>query len=141
MPRIKLAVFIGLCIGVVPLAVAKLTGSLSEEAIAERLKTVGTVKVEGAAARAAREQAAAQVGGPESIYSKNCKQCHKTGLSGAPKLGDKAAWEERIAAQGLDTLVERAWTGFKAMPPKGNCLKCSKEEIRATVEFMLDSIK
>ena len=140
MLRVKLLLLIVLSIGVSLAAVAKLTGSLSEEAIEQRLKPEGNVKVEGAAARAAREQAN-QVSGPKEIYSKNCKQCHKTGISGAPKLGDKAAWTTRLEQQGLEQLVERAWTGFKAMPPKGNCLKCSKEEIRETIEFMLDSIK
>ena len=36
-------------------------------------------------------------------FGKACKACHATGAAGSPKLGDKAAWEPRIA-QGMDVL-------------------------------------
>ena len=30
------------------------------------------------------------------VYNKYCSECHDTGKKGAPKLGDKAAWADRI---------------------------------------------
>ncbi len=124
-----------------PLAVAKLSGSLSVEAITERLKPMGEVNVIGAPAPGSLPLAATVgVGGPKDIYENNCKMCHQTGVAGAPKLGDSKAWAPRISL-GLDALVQAAWTGIRAMPPKGNCLKCTHEDIKATVEYMIDAAK
>ena len=35
---------------------------------------------------------------PPPLYAQTCAVCHATGVAGAPKLGDKAAWAPRIAA-------------------------------------------
>lgn len=121
------------------IAIAKLSGSLSAEAITERLKPMGQVSITGepaAGAAGAVTTAAAGVGTPQQIYENNCKMCHATGLAGAPKFGNKEDWAPRIA-QGLDTLVKAAISGIRAMPPKGNCLKCTPEDIKATVEYMV----
>ena len=48
----------------------------------------------------------------EQVYGQVCKTCHETGLAGAPKLGDKAAWTARIA-QGETTLDQHAIAGFQ----------------------------
>lgn len=121
-------------------ATARLSGSLSEDAIADRLKPDAKVQLEDAGDAAAREaQAALAVSNPQAIYTKNCSVCHKTGLSGAPKLGDQKAWSARVS-QGIDTLTKNAYSGIRAMPPKGNCLKCTEEDIRKTVQYMLDAI-
>ena len=34
-------------------------------------------------------------------YDKSCKLCHATGTANAPKTGDAAAWEPRLA-KGMD---------------------------------------
>ena len=34
----------------------------------------------------------------KAVYEKNCAACHATGVAGAPKFGDKAAWKKHIAA-------------------------------------------
>lgn len=116
-------------------AYAKLTGSLSPEAITERLAPLGQVDVEGAKPKAA----AAQASGPEKIYKTNCAMCHGTGLAGAPKKGNKADWAPRHA-KGMDDMLSKAISGYKAMPPKGNCLKCSEDDIRKTIEFMIEGL-
>ena len=83
---------------------AKLSGSLSEEAIEARLAPSAKEKVEGADAQAARQEAQkAQASGPASIYKANCSVCHQRGIAGAPKWGDKKAWAPRID-QGMDIL-------------------------------------
>lgn len=122
------------------IAFAGLSGSLSESAIAERLKPMGKVNIIGIDPNAATANAVAGLGGPEKIYADNCKMCHQTGLAGAPKFGVKGDWSAR-EQQGLDALVKNAWGGLRGMPPKGNCLKCSEEEIRNTVQYMLEQLK
>lgn len=72
----------------------------------------------------------------QKIYQKSCQACHATGVAGAPKLGDKDAWAPRIA-KGNDALFSSVANGLKAMPPKGTCMSCSKDELRAAMEYMI----
>ncbi|MBP6763912.1 MAG: c-type cytochrome, partial [Rubrivivax sp.] len=62
----------------------------------------------------------AQAGGVgKKVYESACFACHGTGILGAPKFGDKAAWAARAKA-GLDGLVKSAIAGTaKGMPPRG----------------------
>ncbi len=89
---------------------------------------------------AAPESAAAAGQTGDAVYSRACVACHSTGAAGAPKLGDKAAWESRTA-QGLDTLVNSVLKGKGAMPAKGGNNSLSEDEIRNAVEFLLASAK
>jgi len=68
-------------------------------------------------------------------YDKSCKVCHATGAAGAPKTGDAAAWEPRLA-KGMDVLVASVNTGLNAMPPKGMCFDCSDADYIAMIEYM-----
>ncbi len=68
-------------------------------------------------------------------YNKSCAVCHATGAANAPKTGDAAAWEPRLA-KGMDTLVASVASGLNAMPPKGMCFDCSDEDVKALIEFM-----
>ena len=72
----------------------------------------------------------------QKIYQKSCQACHATGVAGAPKLGDKEAWAPRIA-KGNDALLSSVKNGLKAMPPKGTCMSCSEDELRAAMEYMV----
>lgn len=77
------------------------------------------------------------------VFESVCKMCHGTGVGGAPKLGDKAAWEPRIA-QGMETLDTHAIKGFKGkalMPPKGGRASLSDDEVKAAVQYMVDAAK
>lgn len=122
-------------------ALAALSGSLSQDAINERLKPEGQVNIlmeegnESANASSAHTDSKSA----KSIYDKNCKLCHASGLAGAPKFRVKKDWTARIA-QGLDTMTTKAVQGFKAMPPKGNCLDCNDADIRKTIEYMIETI-
>ena len=64
--------------------------------------------------------------------------CHTTGAGGAPKLGDVAAWADRIA-KGNDALYASGINGVAGtgMIAKGGCMSCSDEEINAAVDFMV----
>jgi len=80
----------------------------------------------------------------KTVYEKTCKTCHATGVMGAPKLGDKKDWGERVA-KGKDSLAQNAIKGYKGkkgmMPPKGGNPKLTDDEIKAAIDYMLDSAK
>ena len=103
-------------------------------------------KTEAPAAEAKTEVAAA--GGasaprdpnfnPQGEYDKLCATCHAIGLMNAPKLGDAAAWKERLdKAGGLDGLVQQGIKGINAMPPKGGST-VNDDQFHDTVVFFLD---
>jgi cytochrome c5 len=132
--------FIKLCLLCLPpIAYAALSGSLDESAIAKRLAPDAQVTVEyGAGAAPAAVAATGDIG--KKRYEYTCKMCHDTGVAGAPKFSDKAAWQPRLA-EGMETLLKHAIEGYKAMPPKGGCLTCDDDEIKKTVEYMVSKVK
>jgi cytochrome c5 len=69
------------------------------------------------------------------IYDAVCMACHTSGLAGAPKL-EAADWTDRMTG-GMDALVTSAINGKGAMPPRGGRADLSDEQMKATVEFML----
>jgi cytochrome c5 len=76
----------------------------------------------------------------KKIYQSHCAVCHNTGAAGAPKLGDTAAWEPRIK-QGMAVVFQHAINGYNSMPPKGTCMSCSDDEIKAAVQYLADQSK
>ena len=127
---------------------------LRQGKIEENIKPVGQVNVGSAAVSSEADQApteAAQTApasaeatetaaaGPrsgEQVYKASCLACHSTGVAGAPKVGDQASWASR-AAKGLDGMTAAAISGIKAMPPKGTCMDCTDEELKAAIVYML----
>ena len=101
--------------------------------IAERIKPVGEVCVGAECGGAA--VAAAEPRSGEEVYNGACTACHGSGLLGAPKTGDKAAWDDRLA-KGMDATLQNAIHGLNAMPPKGNCVNCSDDELMAAIKYM-----
>lgn len=74
----------------------------------------------------------------EKAYNASCMACHKTGVAGAPRLGDKADWVPRIK-QGKDVLYKHTIEGFKGqkgmMPPRGgSALK--DDQLKTVVDYM-----
>lgn len=106
---------------------------LSDDAIKKRIAPVGGVYLAGAEPVVAAVPTGPRSG--ESVYQASCFGCHGTGAAGAPKKGDAAAWGPRIA-QGKATLLKHALSGLNAMPPKGLCMDCSDDELKAAIEFM-----
>jgi cytochrome c5 len=76
----------------------------------------------------------------KKVFDSTCTACHATGVAGAPKPGDKAAWAPRIK-QGMDALVQSVLKGKGAMPPKGGNASLSDADVRAGVEFMVSQSK
>ena len=77
--------------------------------------------------------------GGKEIYTK-CQGCHNVGIGGAPKYGDKIAWQSRIK-RGMDDVLSVAKAGKGMMPPKGTCMDCSDTELRLVIQYMMDSAK
>lgn len=71
----------------------------------------------------------------EKISQVNCILCHGAGVMGAPKIGDVAQWEARIA-QGKDKLIDHAIKGINMMPAKGGNAALSDDEVAAAVIWM-----
>jgi len=76
---------------------------------------------------------------PDQLYQGACLACHTTGAAGAPKIGDAAAWSERLG-KGVDALVASAISGIGAMPARGGS-QFDDEQIRSVVEYILDNSK
>jgi cytochrome c5 len=85
-------------------------------------------------------KAAAAGGAGKDAFDKACVACHGSGVAGAPKFGDKAAWAPRIA-QGIATLHASALKGKGAMPPKGGNPALSDADVQAAVDYMVAAAK
>ena len=75
------------------------------------------------------------------VWRETCRNCHGTGLAGAPKIGDRTAWKPRIA-KGIETLVEHAQQGFQGpagteMPARGGNPALTDDEIARAVAFVV----
>lgn len=129
------------------------TGGYSAGTIDDRIAPVGQVNTSGEAvtlagaapaaeAPAAAPAAAASPG--EAAYNKVCFACHAQGVAGAPKFGDVAGWEARIA-QGMDTLYKHAIEGYTGqagmMPPKGGAVDMPDDQVKAAVDFMVQAVQ
>ncbi len=101
---------------------------MREEAIASRIKPVGDVNLVAAPANVGNRTG-------QEIYQAVCSACHAAGLMNAPKPGDKAAWQARIA-QGEKTLVAHALNGIRAMPAKGGNPSLPDVEVTRAAIYM-----
>lgn len=114
----------------------------SEASQRERTQPVGKVYVEGDdipnPAPAVVTSSEPRTG--EQVYNTACAACHGAGVAGAPKLADKAAWAPRIKA-GNDALWASLTNGKNAMPPKGMCMDCSEDELKAVLAYVVDAAK
>ena len=122
----------------------KLADSRVQKAVTERIKPVGNVYVGSVPADVASSSGAQEpivavaleVNG-EEVYQQVCAACHNAGVLNAPKPGDAAAWEPRMA-KGIETLYENAIIGIGAMPAKGGRADMSDEAIRAAVDYLVE---
>jgi mono/diheme cytochrome c family protein len=74
-----------------PPAPSPFAATKDDEAANKRIAPVARVEIAAPAAGAA---AGSRSG--EQIYKAVCGACHDSGVAGAPKVGDKAAWAPRI---------------------------------------------
>ena len=116
------------CAVVVGLLIAKPAGEAAVPVVAnieKNIEPVATVEV------AAASDVHVEKSGAEVVKG-GCAMCHAAGLMNAPKIGDKAQWEPRIA-QGYETLVKHAINGIRTMPAKGGNPALTDGEIAAAV--------
>ncbi len=71
------------------------------------------------------------------VVEQVCAKCHGTGAMGAPRIGDKAAWQKR-ASRGLSSLTANALKGIRNMPAHGGQPSLSDLEIRRAITYMVD---
>jgi len=114
-----------------PVAAAQPAAASAPSTTETAARTETATKSETAAA------STADAGKPgDQIYNAVCVACHATGVAGAPKVGDAAAWKPR-ADQGLATLLKSALNGKGAMPPKGGNPAFSDADIHNAILYML----
>ncbi len=120
--------------------VAETAGQAADQAAETAEAAAGAARETMAQAQAAAATAGADLATGEAVYKKTCMACHAMGVAGAPKLGDSADWEPRIA-QGMDVLYDHSINGYTGkkgmMPPKGGNLSLSDEDTRAAVDYMV----
>lgn len=75
-----------------------------------------------------------------TVYNTLCSACHATGVAGAPKTGDKAAWAPRIAT-GSAALLKSATEGKNAMPARGGAADLTDAELKAAVDYLVGKAK
>jgi len=99
-----------------------------------------TEKAAPVAGKAATTTPAAGKADGKKIFESNCVACHGSGVAGAPKAGDKAAWAPRLKA-GMDALYVTALNGKGAMPPRGGNKDLSDTEVKAAVDYVASLAK
>lgn len=111
------------------------------DAVNARIKPIGQVRInDGSTPAPAAPKAAGGAKSASETYKKSCMACHAAGVAGAPKVGDQAAWDARMA-KGIDTLLGSVNKGMGAMPPKGGDASLTDDDIKATIKFMAEGAK
>ena len=113
------------------------------QALAERVAPVGQLNVVAGAAGHTAEAAEQGPADGAAVYNSGCAVCHAAGVAGAPKTGDAAVWQSRLA-QGAAALIQHAIDGFQGetgvMPAKGGNPALRDDEVTAAVEYMLQQL-
>ena len=71
----------------------------------------------------------------EQVVQAACIRCHGTGAGGAPKIGDRAAWSQRIS-QGVDAITKSAIRGHGSMPARGGLADLTDREVTRAILYM-----
>lgn len=111
---------------------SKTTPAGEDASADERIAPVASVATESASASAAN--AGNRTG--EELFNAACVACHGSGVMGAPKAHDKAAWSARLGGD-VKALVASAIKGKGAMPPKGGVANATEDELKRAIEFMM----
>ncbi|MDX1695747.1 MAG: c-type cytochrome [Ketobacteraceae bacterium] len=81
-------------------------------------------------------QSGVDLDSPAAVYDNYCFACHDTGAAGAPTLEQSEFW--KLAANEETRLYRNTLKGIRAMPRKGTCLACSDEQLKQTVDWMVE---
>jgi cytochrome c5 len=124
-----------------------------QEAVGERIRPPARVAVAGGAPPEEPPETAAAEPPPataattkldaKQAFDTVCSACHAAGIAGAPRFGDAAAWQPRIA-QGKEVLYRHSIEGYQGqsgfMPPKGGRPDLSEASVREAVDYMLAAV-
>ncbi|MEW5788449.1 MAG: c-type cytochrome [Pseudomonadota bacterium] len=86
------------------------------------------------------EPTAAELARGKAVYAENCAGCHDTGVTGAQKISDGAAWAPLIK-EGKDFLYHAAINGSFGGPAKGGNEKLSDADTKVAVDYMVEEAK
>jgi cytochrome c5 len=111
-----------------------------DKGVLERIKPIGEVRIDSSTMVASADSTETAERSGEEIYNGKCAGCHTSGIMGAPKYASLADWTSRIDL-GLDKLTDSAIAGKGGMPARGTCMDCSDNDIKVTVQYMLDSLE
>ena len=111
-----------------------------DKSVLERIKPIGEVRIDSSTMVASADSTETAKRSGEEIYNGKCAGCHTSGIMGAPKYASLADWTSRIDL-GLDKLTDSAIAGKGGMPARGTCMDCSDNDIKVTVQYMLDSLE
>jgi len=87
-----------------------------------------------------REPSAAELAKGQSVYGAKCASCHDSGMTGAQKLNDTAAWGGLIK-QGKDALYAAAINGSFGGPAKGGDPNLADADVKLAVDYMVAQAK
>lgn len=124
----------GAAAGAAASAVASVTDTVAEtaesatETVAEASGAAGDTIVVGQVPEGVTDNIKANVDGV-------CAGCHLAGVAGAPKTGDREAWQER-ASKGLAALVDSVVNGLNVMPPRGGS-GLTDDEIPVAILYLM----
>lgn len=127
-----------------------------EQRVSERTAPVGDVRRDGdpmpestagvgeeSVAAAETDDSDAHPG--RSVYEGVCISCHSGAIPNIPAPGDDAAWAPRIDDRGMEGLYANAINGYQGeesgmmMPAKGGNTALSDDEVKAAVDYMVES--
>ena len=114
--------------------------TMVENSVLERIKPVGEVRIDTSTQVASAEIVETAVRSGEEIYNSKCAGCHTSGVMGSPKFASLEDWAPRVGL-GLEKLTLSAIAGKGGMPAKGTCMDCTDDDIKITVQYMLDSLE
>jgi cytochrome c5 len=79
----------------------------------------------------------------EKVFKEFCSACHAKEPTidvHAPLVSDTKTWQYR-AKMGMPTLLKITINGKGAMPARGGCFECSDDQLRQTIQYILDQAK
>jgi cytochrome c5 len=73
------------------------------------------------------------------IFLQNCAACHLHGVAQAPRVGNLAEWEPRLAS-GRGNLLNSVLRGKGGMPPKGGNASISDAQAAAALDYVVAQV-